>query len=158
VTDRVLKSLNRLGLEELRAYLARLRDGGDEAPPFALLDDAAYIRELPVELQVGVPIFASRLELGHHLTNLLEPLGADVTDRDLGLWAWLSLAWFDQVCPLEESGKRLPGRDYRHIPDFSFRNKHRHLLLGPFQLYRRHGASAALLLAGSLNSESGVYH
>jgi hypothetical protein len=158
VTERTLKSLNRLGLEELRTYLARLRDGRDEAPPFALLDDPAYIKELPVELEVGVPLFTSRFELGRYLTELLEPLRADVTDRDIGLWAWLSLAWFDQVCPIDEAGKRQPGRDYRHIPDFSFRNKHRHLLLGPFQLYRRHGTSAALLLAGSLNSESGVYH
>ena len=158
MTVRVLKSLNRLGIEELRAYLARLRAGSAEAPPLTMLDDSAYTKELPVELGVAATPFASRFDLGRYLTDLLEPLGANVSHRDVGLWAWLSLAWLDQVCPVDETGKRQPGRDYRHIPDLGYRYQHRHLLLGPFQLYRRHGAHSALLLAGPLYAESGVYH
>ena len=33
---------------------------------------------------------------------------------------------------------RKPGRDYRHVPDFGFMYRYRHLMYGPFAVYRRH--------------------
>src|SRR5690606_36510963 len=51
-----------------------------------------------------------------------------------------------------------PGKDYRHVPDFAHRQRHRHLLFGPYQVYRRHAERLGLLLTGALDTESGVYH
>jgi hypothetical protein len=155
---RVLRSLNRLGIDEFRAYLSRLRETGNAEPPRALLDDTAYSHELPVELVIEDRAFSDRYELGRYLAERLGPLRSDTTDHDVGLWAWLSLAMFNQVCPIDGDGKRYPGQDYRHIPDFGYRHRHRHLLLGPFQLYRRHGVTSLLLLSSLVHSESGVYH
>ena len=155
---RVVRSLNRLGIERFRGYLAQLRSGQSLAPPTELLEDSALSNELPVEVEMVEQRFASRFQVGRFLNELLSPLGADVTDRDVGLWAWLTLALFDQVSPLDEEGKRHPGRDYRHIPEFGYRGRYRHLLFGPYQVYRRHGVNSILLLSGPIDSESGLYH
>lgn len=155
---RIVRSLNRIGIERLRAYLAQLRSGAAIDPPTELLDDAAYSNELPLEIEIDERRFDGRFKLGRYLSERLSPLGAEVTDRDAGLWTWLSLALFDQVCPVDEEGKRHPGRDYRHIADFGYRGRYRHLLFGPYQVYRRHDVHSILLLSGPVDSESGLYH
>lgn len=155
---RVLRSLNRLGMERMRKYLAELRAGTSPPAPLVLLDDAAYSNELPIDIVMDPHTFSHRLEVGRYLAERLEPLGRDVTDRDAGLWAWLSLYYFDQVCPAKADGTRQPGRDYRHIPEYGYRHRHRHLLLGPYLIYRRHGSRSELLLSGPPHSESSIYH
>jgi hypothetical protein len=154
----VLRSLNRIGLDRFRAYLHDLRAGKPLPVPLRLLADAASTSELPVEIEIELRTFANRLELGRYLTELLAPLEPDVTDRDAGIWAWMALFYFEQVCPAEPSGVRFPGKDYRHVPEFAVRERHRHLLFGPYQVYRRHGERSALLLTGALDTESRVYH
>lgn len=154
----VIRALNSTGIEQFRGYLARLRGGMAADPPLALLQDSNFTSELPVEVQIDAQRIASRLALGRFLCELLSPLPPDAMDRNAGLWAWMSLFFFDQVCPVSRDGGRRPGQDYRHIPDFGYRYRHRHLLYGPYQVYRRHGSLSVLLLSGPLNSESAVYH
>lgn len=153
-----VRRLTQRGEERFLAYLARLREGEVAEPPRHLLSDPASAAEVPVDLAVEVPRFRSRLEVGKYLWNQLKPLGSEVLDRDRGLWAWLSLFYFDQVCPPGPGGARRPGQDYRHVPDFGYRFRHRHLLFGPFDVYRRHGIRSILLLTGLPSSESAIYH
>lgn len=155
---RAIRSLNRLGIDRFRAYLADLRTGAQLPVPLDLLDDLAFHNELPVEVAIEPQLFVDRFTLGRHLVDRLGDLGAEITDRDSGLWAWLSLAFFDLVCPADTDGLRRPGRDYRHIPEFGYRHRHRHLLFGAFQTYRRHKVRSLLLLSGPPDSESGLYH
>jgi len=42
-------------------------------------------------------------------------------------------------------------------PDFDYLYRHRHLLYGPFVVYRRHRGYAILVLSGPLQFESGIY-
>lgn len=155
---REVRSLNRLGIDRFRAYLRKVRDGAVLPAPVELLEDLGYSTELPAEIPLDPPVIGDRLALGRYLVDLLEPLDAQITDRDVGLWAWLSAALLDQVSPPDASGGRRPGQDYRHIPDFTYRHRHRHLLFGPYHVYRRHGERSALLLSGPLHAESGIYH
>jgi hypothetical protein len=156
--ERLARSMNRIGMDRFRSYLAELRKGVVAAPPMELLEDTAYTQELPVDVAVDERSFTDRLAAARHLNGRLKPLGNEITDRDPGLWAWLSLFYFDQLCLASADGTHRPGQNYRHIPEFGYRHRYRHLLFGPFQVYRRHGALAALLLAGPLHSESGIYH
>ena len=153
-----MRSLNSVGIENFRAYLARLRDGSAAAPPRDLLEDSNYSTELPFGLEVAPRRFTSRFVLGRYLCDALAPVRTEGLDRNVGVWAWMSLALFDQVCPPAKDGTRKPGQDYRHIPDFSYRYRHRHLLYGPYEVYRRHEGFSALLLSGPVNSESAMYH
>jgi hypothetical protein len=155
---KIVRALNSTGIEQFRAYLARVRNGMAADPPLSLLQDGNFTSELPVEIQIDSPKIPTRFSLGRFLCELLSPLPPDEMDRNAGLWAWMSLLFFDQVCPVSRDGGRRPGQDYRHIPEFNYRYRHRHLLYGPYQVYRRHGPFSILLLSGPLNSESAVYH
>ncbi len=154
-----VRALTEAGIDQFRAYLDELRAAGTSAaPPVELLHSIGLTTELPVDIVMEQRQFGNRMELAKYLHEKLTPLGTRVLDRNAGLWAWLSLYFFDQVCPVGTSGARRPGRDYRHIPEFVFRLRHRHLLYGPFQIYRRHGVLSLLLLAGRPDSESNLYH
>lgn len=153
-----LCALNSLGIERFRAYLARLRSGASLGAPRQLLEDPGCTTELSVVVEIDHGEFVTRLELGRYLCEILRPLPVREVEGNGGLWAWMSLFYFDRVCPVGEDGRRRPGQDYRHIPDFSYRHRHRHLLYGPYQVYRRHGEHSLLLLSGPVHSESGIYH
>lgn len=153
-----LRALNHAGLERFRAALVRLADDGRAEVPTRLLDDPDFTVETSVDLELEPRRHNSRLALGRYLNELLQPFPGSELELNRGLWAWLSLWLFDQVCPPGREGRRRPGRVYRHIPEFGFRYRHRHLLFGPYELYRRHGARAVVLLSGPPHVESGLYH
>lgn len=155
---RFIRALNSVGVDRFRAYLERAQGGAVAEPPVELLDDANFTNELTVEVPIERRRFATRFAMGEFLYNVLQGFRPDEVDRNVGLWAWLSLFFFDGVCPASKDGTRRPGQDYRHIPDLGFRNRNRHLLLGPYQVYRRHGPYSILLLSGLPNSESAIYH
>ncbi len=152
-----VRMLNSAGIGRFRGYLKRLRDGAPDAPPLGLLDDPAMTESLPETIEVEKRAFSNRLQLGEYLCHVLAEIPSEDLGRNMGLWAWLSLFWFDQVCPQRGDGTRRPGREYRHIPDFSYRYQHRHLLFGPFLVFRRHAHRAIALLSGPVYEESGIY-
>ena len=60
----------------------------------------------------------------------------DVT-KNPGFWSWLSLYYFDSVCP-SVKGKRKPYASYRHLFDSEDRTgKYRHLLASPYVIYKQ---------------------
>ncbi len=154
----LVRALNNTGIERFREYLAGLRDKAPGDPPWELLEHPGHTAELPVDVSIERRDFPNRLALGEALCEILAPLRVEETDRNKGLWAWLSLFLFDQVCPAGPNGARRPGQTYRHIPDFGYRHWYRHLLYGPYQVYRRHGHNSILLLFGPTHTESRVYH
>jgi hypothetical protein len=154
----LVRRLNGAGIEQFRAYLARVRGGIALDPPRDLLEEPNSSAELSTDIEVDMRQFSSRFVLGRYLCSLLDRLHRDEMDRNIGLWAWMSLLFFDQVCPVAKDGSRRPGQDYRHIPDFSYRYQHRHLLYGPYHVYRRHEGFSILLLSGPVYSESAMYH
>ena len=126
-------------------------------PPYALLDDPDASREIAVGVELDQPRFASRLEFAKYLVGKFAALAPEDADRDAGLWSWLSLYFFDQVCPARADGVRRPGADYRHILDFEFFNRFRHLVYGPYSVYRRHAVFGFPLLSGPVHLQNAIY-
>jgi len=57
---------------------------------------------------------------------------------DIGLWAWLSAKYFDQICPTKRT-KLHPGVDARWIPEtHNYQRYYRHLIAGAFYAYNAH--------------------
>ena len=145
-----VRILNENGIRIFREYLADLRRGGGANPPEEILEDAWYSAKLPGNAEVDRHAFENRQEAAKYLYGILRPLGDTKVERNVGLWTWLSLFYFDQVCPEDKKGKRKPGRDYRHILELDFRRHYRHLLAGAFSIFRLHGETSPLLLYGAL--------
>jgi hypothetical protein len=153
----LVRALTPAGIERFRAYLAALRNAAREPPPWTLLEDPQTSTALSTEAEIERQQFGSRWGAGEYLWRQLAPLPAEEIEGNRGLWAWLALYYFDQVCPMRATATRKPGQDYRHVPDFGYRYRYRHLLYGPYTVYRRHRGYAILVLSGPLHVEQQVY-
>jgi hypothetical protein len=151
----VIKRLNQLGLERLDAFLDSLSSGVPLPVPSPILEDPDTTEDLPKAIEISMRPFANRLDAGKYLYDLLSNSGIPDLERDKGLWAWLSLFFFDQLCATDKSGKKRPGDRARWIPATSdFRKYYRHLLAGPYRIFRAHRDDperALALLSGSLD-------
>jgi hypothetical protein len=71
------------------------------------------------------------------------------------VWAWLSLLYFDQLCPVfvpDFRGRKKVHDDSCYIPSEDWRKYYRHKLLGPYSLYKAHGNFAAALLTNPVHT------
>jgi hypothetical protein len=149
--------LNEKGIQKFREYLAVAREGSTQQPPTEILRNSAYSSELRGSVEVEARMFGSKLEIAKYLNEKLNIFPQSQIDRDFGLWSWLSLYYFDQVCPPSKSGIRIPGQNGRHILDVDYRLYRYHLLFGPYNVYRLQGDKASLLLSGPLYETSKHY-
>jgi hypothetical protein len=152
-----VRTLNEKGIQIFREYLAELRIGLMRRAPVELLEDPGYTAKMKGGLEVEKLTFHSKLDMVKYLFEKFQNLPSSQIDQNIGLWSWLSLYYFDQVCPANTAGKRDPGQDCRHILDLDFRRYYRHLLNGPYNIFRFHGERAPLLLSGPLNKPSKFY-
>lgn len=128
-----LRRFNTGGINRLEQFLASAsRDTEDLC---AFLNDPRLSIVVSPEIKVEARLFVDRFAAGEYLYSLLKDSNILNLDNDRGIWAWLSAFYFDQLCP---DGTK-PGMDYRWIPAVnSFRNYYRHLLAGPYFIYRAH--------------------
>ena len=83
--------------------------------------------------------FTNRLEAGRFLNELMDTANVQLPERDQGLWTWLTLFFFDEVCPADGNGRRNPKDEARLIPLLDNHQRfYRHLLVGPFLIVRAH--------------------
>jgi hypothetical protein len=140
-----LRSLNARGIEEFRGFLQQIRDGAEfrASPAILYVDDYTSRVGRPVDVEQHT--FASKFEAAEYLAGVLSDIPAST--EDAGLWSWLALFYFDQLSPLEATGRRRPREDYHYIPStVSGWRRDRHLLAGPYKLFTLHGQNARLLL------------
>ena len=134
-------------MDTFAGWLETLKTGGSLLPPTGLLASLDSTESLGTDVEVEARTFASRFEAAEYLHARFT--AADLTDveRDRGLWAWLSLFYFDAVCPAGRGGERKPGATARHIPEpGNFQRYYRHLLAGPYRIYRAHREDPARAL------------
>lgn len=140
-----LRALNARGIEEFRGFLQQIRQGAEfrANPAILYIDD--YSPRLSRTIEIEPRTFASKYDAARYLGEVLADLPG--TAEDVGLWSWLALFYFDQLSPVDGEGKRRPREDYHYIPSTeSGWHRDRHLLAGPYKLYRDHHERARLLL------------
>jgi hypothetical protein len=156
-----IRRLTDKGVEQFRSYLAELRQGSISAPPYRLLNDPQFSAKIREANEIEPQAFSSRLELARYLDGILTGITNNTIETDVHLWSWLSLFYFDQVCPADKAGFRTPGKDYRHILEPGYPNGHRHLLTGAYlvySVYRLGDNLGRLLLSTPLHVESKFHH
>ncbi|PIQ95618.1 MAG: hypothetical protein COV67_13910 [Nitrospinae bacterium CG11_big_fil_rev_8_21_14_0_20_56_8] len=153
-----IRKFNSRGIEEFQKYLAGLREDSAFLPPHELLTYPNFTEEMDGASRLEPVIFQNKLHMVEFLSRVLRGMDTSVSKENKGFWGWLSLYFFDQVCPESIEGERKPGKDYRHIPEQGYRFRHRHLLAGPFHTFKMHGHTARLLLDGPVDQESQIHH
>lgn len=143
-----LRRLTDGGMEQFRTYLHQLRAQLTLTPPRLLLTDDAASEPLPVDVELEDQQFASRLAAAKYLDAVISASGLTQVERDAGLWSWLALFYFDQICPPKKNGARSAGEDARYIlaTGKSLRF-YRQMLYGPWAAYQLHKDNPDRLLA-----------
>jgi hypothetical protein len=144
-----LRRFNRRGIDRLRETLHVLRTVATGDIEGLLWDDelSEQISDTPV---LEVRPFANRLEAGDYIFNVLDALPDPVegVDQDVGLWSWLAAAFHTEIKRTVTRAKYYPGADARWIPEIDdWRRYYRHLLAGPYQMYRAHRDDPSRALA-----------
>jgi len=145
-----LRKLNSAGLLQFSMFINDRKPG---SAPIELLSNRETSDHLPVEIYPGAKEFPSRYEFGAYLNDLFKSLPMSEFSGDSGFWSATALYYFDQICPIGPSGTRKYDKDYRYILSSDYRHYYRHAVRSPWDLVRRHGEQARLLLASPQQTE-----
>jgi len=135
-----VRCLTNSGIGHFKDYLTRLREDGRTPPPTELLTDPRHsVRFEPGEASVAPRSFKNRHAFAKYVDHQFRNAGIAEDVDQSGLWEWLSLFYFDAVCPETSAGVRKPYEDARHLVNRAIRRQgRRHLLRGSYLLYREY--------------------
>jgi hypothetical protein len=152
----LVRRLKQAGIDRFEAFLDSLKTPTPLPRPLEALEYDDTSERLEVTIEIELKIFGSRLEAARYLDSKLSDSGLKDIERDRTLWAWLSLFYFDELCPADASGRRKPNETARYIPQpQNYQRYYRHLLAGPYQVFRAHRdcpERALALLGGPVDS------
>jgi hypothetical protein len=154
----VLRRLNAAGIARFEQYLAILRGGGAAEAPTDALNNVDYSE--PLDIEIEDRDFDTRLDWARYIDEKLEGTGLKNVERDVGLWAWLALFHVKRLLPSKRNGRKKLGEPAMWVPQIrDYRKYYRHLLVGPYRIYRAHRANpynALILLGGPFGSHGEV--
>lgn len=151
----VLRRLNDHGIAVLLQYLKDLETAPDTALPQGLLTEEATSEALNAQIEVEPKVFPSRMAAAEYLFGVLSVPEAAGLERQPKVWAWLAAAYVDQLCPKRKDGTRRPGERARWIPSGHAFRYYRHLLAGPYLIYksfREQPDRARIVLCGGIDA------
>jgi hypothetical protein len=123
-----LRRFNTAGIQAFEDFLATCREQPDTPLPLSLLEDEACTEAVTPTIEVEPMPFLVRSEAAHYFSGKLSALPEEEVRLDAGLWTWLSLFYFDQVCPPVD-GKRTVKNSYYYVyQPMNARHFYRHLI------------------------------
>jgi len=134
-----LQRFNDEGVRRFSQFLDALSAESTLAVPTDLLTDAGCVARVLPDRDIEPRQFSNRMDAAAYLDEVLAGLTVADVERDVGLWTWLSLFYFDELCPPDGRGRREPGERARWLPaPDDPRRYYRHLLAGAYRVYRAH--------------------
>ena len=162
-----LGRLTKVGINRFSEYLDELETDLTTSLPPDLLSHPTFFEVIDDETIVAPHPFRSRWEAARYLNSLLSTSDISNAENDIGLWTALTAFYFDILCPLKADGTRKLRERAAYIPQpGDYKRYYRHLLLGPYLIYRAHldkpERAIALLckpphLVGELEAQIGAY-
>ncbi len=136
------------GLNEFNNYLDLLEEDGALVPPMNILSDNKYSEDLNFEIEIENKAFATRYDVAEYFFEIFSGIGIQNLEKDIFIWSWCSLYFFEVLCPSDNEGFKFPRERSAYVPEpENYRRYYRHLLLGPFLIYRAHKDNPARALA-----------
>jgi hypothetical protein len=134
-----IRRLTPEGIAKFAEFLDLLENEPKRMVPVSLLEDAVCSEVFGRPTEIQRKTFGTRYAAAECLDEALTKTGAADVERDVGLWAWLTLLFFDELCPKNKAGDRELRERPAYIPEpQNFQRYYRHLLLGPFLIFRAH--------------------
>lgn len=143
-----VRVLNAEGLTKFSDYLTELRAAPSKTPPFDLLTDGRYSDPFDPPVTIEQQSFASAYEIGEYMIKVFGNCEDRLISRNHGLWTWLALFYFDQLCRPDAFGNRKALQEPLYVLEerFSFRRYYKHGIRTPWAAVKLHGKFAKVLL------------
>ncbi|KAA5543064.1 hypothetical protein FYK55_12295 [Roseiconus nitratireducens] len=109
-----LKSFNSSGIEAFCKFLQSQRENAEGPTRDELLEDGSLIEETGFGIDIENRTFRTRRDAANYFHDRFRSISAEQLRRDAGLWSWLSLYYFDQVCPVADGCRRIRN-DYTYV-------------------------------------------
>jgi hypothetical protein len=139
------------GIEAFRVFLASCRDKPAKPIPLELLEDDRLTEVAKPGLEVEPRALATKADAARYLSSVLAPLPDAEVAENAGLWTWLTLFFFDDVCP-PRNGRRTVKNDYHYIFEpKNPRHFYRHLLFISWRVVKVAPVHNRLFLSSSLS-------
>lgn len=146
-----IRRLNERGLKFFHNYIDRIAGGEKSDPPIAILTDDNWSDTVEFTKEIEMKTFKTRYEMGEYLEQLFRDINSQDIISDIGLWSWLALLWFDQLCPTKSDGTRKPSKPYNYILSPNYNHRPRHALRTTWQLVSKYSGNTRFLLSKSPN-------
>jgi hypothetical protein len=148
------------GIARFSQFLDEVRAEGSGSFPDQIMIDGEFSQAVSESVVAPVGDFKDRLAAAVYVEQLLKEADLSDVERDTGLWAWLAARNFSSLCRKNPSGVLRPGERARWILEpTNFQRYYRHLLAGPYLIYRAHKddpSRARALLCGAVNTPGEV--
>lgn len=142
-----VRRLNSAGITAFSEYLKSARENGMITPPSHLLADPSFSEQIQEQVLIDTPASSDAYALGSYLVKALDPLDRRVIAYDHGLWSWLSLYYFDLLCPAKNGIRDvLEDAVYVLAEKYDHQRYYRHLLRTSWLAVKEHGEAAKVLL------------
>ncbi len=144
-----LGRLTLLGSELFGEYINKVRQNPQASLPKDFLSSSLYFEMIDEEVEVESPKFKSRFDLAKYLMSLIQTsYSLKNVEQDTLFWEALTAFYFDILCPVGKNKERKVGAKERYIPQVNrYDRYYKHLLLGPFLVYRAHTPQAEKALS-----------
>jgi hypothetical protein len=143
---REARRLTEEGTSRFEAYIESLRQDGSLPPPLELLDDPICSEPIGCNAQLDDKAFTSRYELGQYLVEQFRSCEQRLISNDSGLWNWLALLFFEQICKFED-GRRKPSEVAHYILSKHFGKRPRHAIRTTYILVRRYSEKVRFMFS-----------
>lgn len=148
-----IRRLTKAGLEQFQRFI---EDNPNNPLPRALLSEHEYTRPVPDAPTLELQKFNTRFDFGLYLVDKISGFINSGYQYDIGVWSWIVLFYFDQICPLQ-NGKRSPSRiNYYILDPHEYKRYYHHLARTPFMLVSVHGKNAEILLTQPLHQSGEI--
>ncbi len=148
-----IRKLNPEGREKYRLYIESLLENPACPPPFELLSDHSTSSQLTVPVEIEQKTFSRKFDMAEYIKGLLDPVNENPLSKEEenSVFDWLSLYFFDQICPPTSAGNRKPNKIWWYLTSEEWNRYYRHRIAGPVYLYRNYQKNSEVLLTKQPN-------
>jgi hypothetical protein len=152
----ILRQFNQAGIDAFGRYLAACKEDPTLPQPDGLLDEPSLTVATNPSISIDRRPIPTKADAAAFLDALLAPIPEQDLISNAGLWTWLTLFCFDDVCPVSNGRRRVKSVAFYVFEPKNSQRAYYHLLFVPWRVLRLAPAHSRLFLSGPVSVQDEV--